>query len=103
MIPLCVGGSRELQGNIRYIALCRRQASDMKYAAYLGSCSANKELICRLLGLNFDNDFLLVGEEMAQQTFINKVIPTYVYVPLRIPAKSTAHRSRLTMSLQNCY
>ena len=48
-----------------------RQASDMKYAAYLGSCSANKELICRLLGLNFDNDFLLVGEEMAQQTFIN--------------------------------
>ena len=42
------------------------QASDMKYEAYLGSCSANKELVCRLLGLNFDNDFMLVGKEMAQ-------------------------------------
>ena len=43
----------------------------MKYAAYLGSCSANKESVCRLLGLNFDNDFMFVGEEMAQQTLIN--------------------------------
>ena len=48
-----------------------RQASDMTYAAYLGSCSASKELVCRLLGLSFDSDFMLLGEGLAQQTFIN--------------------------------
>ena len=56
---------------LRMDGLGIRRASDMKYAAYLGNCSANKELVCRLLGFNFDNDFMLVGEEMAQQTFIN--------------------------------
>ena len=48
-----------------------RQASDMTYAAYLSSCSASKELVCRLLGLSFDSDFMLLGEGLAQQTFIN--------------------------------
>ena len=48
-----------------------RQASDMTYAAYLGSCSAIKELVCRLLGLSFDSDFMLVSEDLAQRTFIN--------------------------------
>ena len=48
-----------------------RQASDRTYAAYLGSCSASKHLVCRLLDLSFDSDLMLVGEEMAQQTFIN--------------------------------
>ena len=48
-----------------------RQASDMTYAAYLGSCSASKHLVCWLLDLSFDGDLMLVGEEMAQQTFIN--------------------------------
>ena len=48
-----------------------RRASDMTYAAYLGSCSASKELVCRLLDLNLDSDFRLVGEDMAQHTFIS--------------------------------
>ena len=45
------------------------QASGMCYAAYLGSCSANKDLVFRLLGLNFDTGFVLVGEVLAQQSF----------------------------------
>ena len=45
------------------------QTSDVCYAAYLGSCSANKDLVCRLLGLDFDTDFVLVGEVLAQQSF----------------------------------
>ena len=45
------------------------QASHICYAAYLGSCSANKDLVCRLLGLDFDTGFVLVGEVLAQQSF----------------------------------
>ena len=58
-IPLQMGG------------LGIRQASDMTYAAYLGSCSASNELVCRLIGLSFDSEFILVGEDLARQTFIN--------------------------------
>ena len=42
-----------------------RQASNMSHAAFLGSCSASKELVCQLLDLSFVSDFMLVGEEMA--------------------------------------
>ena len=51
----------------RSLGIC--QASDMCYAAYLGSCSASKDLVCRLLGLDFDTGFMLVGEVLAQQSF----------------------------------
>ena len=47
-----------------------RQASDMSHAAFLGSCSASKELVCQLLDLSFVSDFMLVGEEMVQKTFV---------------------------------
>ena len=47
-----------------------RQASDMSHAAFLGSCSASKEMVCQLLDLSFVSDFMLVGEEMAQKTFV---------------------------------
>ena len=47
-----------------------RQASDMSHAAFLGSCPASKELVCQLLDLSFVSDFMLVGEEMAQKTFV---------------------------------
>ena len=50
-----------------------RQASEICYAAYLGSCSANKDLVCRLLGLDFDTGFVLVGEVGAQQSFSQQV------------------------------
>lgn len=43
------------------------QASDIYYAAYLGSCSASKDLVCWLLGLT---GFMLAGEALAQQSFI---------------------------------
>ena len=55
------------------------QASDMTYAAYLGSCSASKELVCQLLDLNFDSDFRLVGEDMAQHTFISLFTSSFVF------------------------
>ena len=48
-IPLQMGG------------LGIQQASDMTYAAYLGSCSASKELGCQLLGLSFDSEFYAGG------------------------------------------
>ena len=50
-----------------------RQASDICYAAYLGSCSANRDLVCQLLGLDFDTGFVLVGEVLAQQSFSQQV------------------------------
>ena len=52
---------------LRGLGTC--QTSDMCYAVYLGSCSANKDLVCWLLGLDFDTDFVLVGEVLAQQSF----------------------------------
>ena len=52
----------------------------MTYVAYLGSCSASKELVCRLLGLDFDKDFMLGGEEMAQQTFIRLFASSSVFI-----------------------
>ena len=39
-----------------------RQVSDMVCAAYLGSCSDFKELVCQVLGIQRDTDFMLVGE-----------------------------------------
>ena len=50
-----------------------RHASDICYAAYLGSCSANRDLVCQLLGLDFDTGFVLVGEVLAQQSFSQQV------------------------------
>ena len=43
----------------------------MTYAAYLGSCSANKYLVCQLLVLEFTRDFMLVGEVIARRTFLH--------------------------------
>ena len=56
---------------VRLGGLGIRRASDMTNAAYLGSCSASKELVCQLLDLNLDSDFRLVDEDMAQHTFIS--------------------------------
>ena len=59
-----------------------RQASDICYAAYLGSCSANRDLVCQLLGLDFDTDFVLVGEVLAQQSFSQQVTSSVDFSPL---------------------
>ena len=48
----------------------------MTYAAYLGSCSANKDLVCQLLGLEFTREFMLVGEVIARRTFLHLSVST---------------------------
>ena len=68
-----------------------RQASDMTYAAYLGSCSASKHLVCQLLDLSFDSDLMLVGEEMAQQTFIN-LFTSFFHLPPPLKHTVICHR-----------
>ena len=42
----------------------------MIYIAYLGSCSASKDLVYQLLELDFTNDFMLVGKDIAQRSFL---------------------------------
>jgi len=53
------------------------QASDIVYAAYLGSCSDFKDLVCRLLGTQSNIDFMLVGEELAQYLLHHKIRPAH--------------------------
>ena len=55
-----------------------RQASDMVYAAYLGSCSDFKDLV---LGIQRDSDFMLVGEAAAQQNMIGLLPSTFSFSP----------------------
>ena len=58
-----------------------RQASDMVYVTYLGSCSDFKDLVRQLLGIQRDSDFMLVGEAKAQQNLIGLLPSSFSFSP----------------------
>ena len=53
----------------------------MVYAAYLGSCSDFKDLVHQLLGIQRDNDLMLVGEAITLQNLTGLLPSTFSFSP----------------------